>query len=731
MAIRHFSTTTRKEIDVELQLKEGAIPNDLCGFIFINSAAGTVNSNGVPFPKNNADGTENQEYATPLINGDGMVYRIDLTQPGKIHVKTGLMKPPCYYADLATTYDSKNDNPYYKFHFESNGLARLSSTLGTRNELNTAITPVRFKNDNQYRLLANFDAGRPYEFDPKNFSMITAIGENKKWHSGLPPMLVQPFPMILTTAHPVFDPDTEELFTVNFTKDLEGLMAPTTIMGDLFKDLDWLKSELKKLINDVKDLRPEEQRTRLGRFLGTAHLNAPNANKTWFQKLMNLIKRIFHKWYYKHISNTDDIYVIKWNGTKELHRWRIVDENGKGILIQHNMHQLSLSRDYLILGDTNFKFTLDGMMNFPFVNDAEIDRFTRELLTGPMNDYSSFYIVKRADLVPGVETVKAVKAVLPEETVHFSANYDNPDNLITLHTAHNCSACAAEWLRTYDIRQVEPNIPMDEEFLGLVSMGEVDISKIGKVVLNPETGALLEPESVFLELTGDLDAKDPGPHTWSVGLYTYNNMLSSDCNVAKIEYVYWQAYGLHKAWLTQFIYNLYKDPKRNRTYSAEEMEVFTAKGANFVLECIETNTMQATDYFTFPDNHYYWSLQFAPKKNKSTTVHDGKNGYILTTVICGEVVAENQISYNAEIWLFDAANLKSGPICKLNHPELSFGFTIHSVWTAEANEVSKAGYVLNVKEDYDYMVAQIPDTKLRNSIQQFFDEKVYPFFPNK
>lgn len=30
--------------------------------------------------------------------------------------------------------------------------------LGSRNEINTAITPVKFKKDNEHRLLATFDA---------------------------------------------------------------------------------------------------------------------------------------------------------------------------------------------------------------------------------------------------------------------------------------------------------------------------------------------------------------------------------------------------------------------------------------------------------------------------------------------------------------------------------------------------------------------------------------------
>ena len=214
--VRAFSTASIAEIDVELTLIEGSVPSDMYGYVFINSACGTVNSKGLPYKEFLPDGSFNEEFGSPLINGDGVVIRFDLSESGKVKVSTGLMKPPCYYADVAT---SSPDSTYGDdFKFRNIGLGRRSLRLGTRNQLSTAVMPIRFKSEGVTRLLATFDAGRPFEFDPKTFKIITPIGKSEIWRSFLPFFMNTPFNTVMSTAHPVFDPDTEELFTVNFGK---------------------------------------------------------------------------------------------------------------------------------------------------------------------------------------------------------------------------------------------------------------------------------------------------------------------------------------------------------------------------------------------------------------------------------------------------------------------------------------------------------------------------------
>ena len=41
-----------------------------------------------------------------VLNGDGMLYRLGF-EAGRALLKTRMMKPPCYYADLATQLATK------------------------------------------------------------------------------------------------------------------------------------------------------------------------------------------------------------------------------------------------------------------------------------------------------------------------------------------------------------------------------------------------------------------------------------------------------------------------------------------------------------------------------------------------------------------------------------------------------------------------------------------------
>ena len=724
-----FASASRREVQLTPQVISGAVPEGLHGVVFINSACGTVNTDGMPYPPNYPDGSSCQEYGSPLINGDGMLYRIDFSESGKVAVRNGLLRPPCYYADMATSERVNPGNPWADLKFNNLGLARISMKLGTRNELNTAITPVRFKNEGAHRLLATFDAGRPFEFDPEKLELITAIGRNTIWNSGLPPFLKQPLAMVLTTAHPVFDPDSEELFTVNFTKTDEQMMKATHIFDVLFHDMDWLAAEFKKLIGALEGKSQEEKVKHTAAFLDKVHLRSPKKNPTWLHKIWNWIKHQFSNWFYSHITNKNEVKVLRWQGKTELDEWTITDENGDPIAIDYNMHQIGLSKDYLVLCDTNFKFTLDVMVNFPFQNEPVIDRFIRELLGGAMNDFSHLYLVKRSDLKPGGGTVRASKTKLPLETVHFSVDYENPNGQITIHTAHNCSACPAEWLRSYDQPATGGSVQIDPQKVGLISVGEMDIGKIGRVVVDGNTGVVNEEQTRFLHLTGEKDGAITEAHTWAVGLYTYRDMLSPDYNVPKIEHVYWQSYGLREDCLTQYIYNLYKDPKRNRTFSAEEMLSYTRMGARYVLQCVETAGLTSIDHYTFAQDQYFWSLQFVPYQSARPGVPDSKNGCILTTVITGTAQASGDMTYTRELWLFDANNLAAGPVCRMAHPDLVFGFTIHSVWVPEAGTVPTPSYILPVREDYDAMIAQMPTSdNLRARTQDLFNQKVYPYF---
>ena len=227
---KQFTYASRDEIEVELGVIEGTIPNDMFGHVFMNSMCGTVNST-TPIPKKMPDGSKNDDYGEMIFNGDGMVFRFDLDTPGTVKVKSKLMKPPCYFADEATKFGTS----YYSegLHFKGMGMARNSLALGTRNQLNTSLNAFKFPGDNNTRLTVNFDAGRPFEMDPQTMELKTAIGANKEWAAEFPVVMQSTFPLLQSTAHPSFDPVTKEYFTVNFLKSAANLA---------FRDTDVLKS---------------------------------------------------------------------------------------------------------------------------------------------------------------------------------------------------------------------------------------------------------------------------------------------------------------------------------------------------------------------------------------------------------------------------------------------------------------------------------------------------------
>ena len=159
--LNRLMSGTREELDLELPVVEGTLPNDLSGHVYINSAAGTVNSGGLPYEPINPDGTPNKEFGSPIFNGDGYVIRLSFDVEGKVSLRSRLMKTPSYYADLALR-DGGPASKIKRFQgrdwkFSNVGLGRFSWQFGQCNPVNVGVVPVRFEEGEPTRLLATYD----------------------------------------------------------------------------------------------------------------------------------------------------------------------------------------------------------------------------------------------------------------------------------------------------------------------------------------------------------------------------------------------------------------------------------------------------------------------------------------------------------------------------------------------------------------------------------------------
>lgn len=84
----------------------------------------------------------------------------------------------------------------------------VQGPFGHVNAANTAMLPWGD------RLFATWDAGRPTEIDPVTFRYLGEVGHRSQWADfevGPQPLL----PMVMSSAHPVIDPDRNVMWTVN------------------------------------------------------------------------------------------------------------------------------------------------------------------------------------------------------------------------------------------------------------------------------------------------------------------------------------------------------------------------------------------------------------------------------------------------------------------------------------------------------------------------------------
>lgn len=710
---RPLIAATRDEVSADLNVKTGKLPTDWFGHVYISSPVGSVNSDGLPFPPGN------QESGSPVMNGDGYFFRFDLGT-SVVHMQTGLMKPPDYWADVATRQG--NANGYGKlFNFWNMGISRMALDLGTRNLLNTAVVPFRFAADAAPRLLACYDAGRPWEFDPVSMQVITAIGGNQEWVASTPAGAFA-FPVVQSSAHPTFDPATREFFFVNFTKDMKSLLQQEALAHLLAQDTLLIEKVFDRIAGDLKDVKGvanillEIQK----RLLGKVEETEKHA-LTW---LSGIFKH--HHSQKLKINDPAEVYLLRWSGGNgPLDKWRVVDEQGNGVEIVQCMHQTSLTEDYIVLADATFKFTLDLMFNVPF-SSPKLDEWLRKELTEPQLPYLDVYIVKRSDLVSGQRTVvcRKVEQSIPLEAVHFTAEYANPGGQITIHLAHNSAACLAEWVRRFDRMAPDGAQAADPEVVGLLATGAMDIGRIGKAVIDAETGHLNHFE--VIELPGNTaDPAHIGAHTWGVGLHTFRDLISPDVVVPQVRHIYWSCFGMDPRLLTKFIYDLYFD-YRNRKISQAEMLQLSQKGVPFVISRQDTVNMEIADFYQFAPSVILKSTQFVPKRPATPGLDPQMDGYLFTTTLVNYPNASGN-NYQCEVWVFDAANLAQGPVCTLESPLMNYAFTLHSAWTEQAAP-SNSTYKIDVRSDYDPLIAALQPELRRPAIQQLFDQFVYPNF---
>jgi hypothetical protein len=179
------------------------------------------------------------------------------------------------------------------------------------------------------------------------------------------------------------------------------------------------------------------------------------------------------------------------------------------------MHQIGITRDYIVLMDTAFKTGPEQLIPNPDPGNPDVETILREVLNYPLSPNTKLYIVPRADLQPGKSTVIAKKVVIPREIAHFLTDYDSPQGQITLHAGHNCAWDASEWVHDYDYVPDSEKIPVGHRLVGM-SAGTMDINYLGRYVIDASTGKVTQQAVIC----------DPD-YTWATAMTISTGLLGA------------------------------------------------------------------------------------------------------------------------------------------------------------------------------------------------------------
>lgn len=660
---RSVLTARRTEVrDLALEVAAGAVPADLAGHFFVVAPVGTVATGGLPYPD-----------ATTIMNGDGMIVRLDLGG-GVIRATSRLARPSCLYADQAS-----NDDPrYHGIRFHSTGITRLSFELGTRDFTNTAFLPFRD------RMLITYDAGRPWELDLESLKLVTPMGAFEEWTAET--LGDWPFPMILSPAHPAYDAEAGETFTACYGRSMQSIFCGAPALRALARVPRPVQRVLGAAAGAVgagKRLGPVAKLVNRGADHVRTHQTKFSVEVS---HLSGDIPRNFTE-------------LVRWDGDGKLEKWPLYTREGKRVAIRQSIHQVAVTRNFVVLLDTGFKIGLDQAFNDPIEDDVALERILRALVTRPQLPNTVLWVVPRAALVPGGGRVIATRVQMPLEADHFLADFDDDGRHVTLHLAHCPATDLSEWVRQYD-QSFYTGQPSPADLNGMLAVGAMDLNRLGKYVVDARDGVVLDSNVISDDRT-----------TWAIALYAGRGLGVASAPPPKLRQIYWCTEGFFPELLTHFIYDLYRDYP-HRITPLEEIASMSEIGRPSCVIRVDTATMRIADAYELAGGAMASSLQFVPRPPDAQPPGDDPDtdGWIVGVVFTQE---------RNEIWIWNAADLASGPVCRLFHPDLVFGFSIHTAWVP-AIARRTAGYDVPVRAD---LGPRVPSW-----LQDFFEEQVYrPF----
>jgi hypothetical protein len=384
------------------------------------------------------------------------------------------------------------------------------------------------------------------------------------------------------------------------------------------------------------------------------------------------------------------VNLIRWDGKGDFESWLVVDDKGDEIEIKQSIHELVCTRDYVVLADTAFLAGSD--MLTPWVN-APL----------PSQD-TVLYVIARDELRPGERAVSARRLVVNEPCIHLVAEYENPDDKITVYMLHTPATNTAEILRNND-RDLDDNL-FPEHLTGYGTLPVLDLSSVGKHVLDVKKSAVTNSDYIA-EM----------PYTWGPYLYTYPGRQLRPFTGPDLFVMF---KGFAKAMLPRRIFEAFKDVRSSRV-PLEQMVAGDGLNHNNSICRISVKDFEIADAYVFPDRVLLYTICCIESSQPDAA------GYVIAGVVTDETAGD--LSSGHEYWLFKADDLAGGPVCKLGHPDLCNSTLFHTVYlprTAQQDPAEGAPpYIVPIRQDFPEQEigqwGELVEEAFRDLISPYFD----------
>lgn len=384
--------------------------------------------------------------------------------------------------------------------------------------------------------------------------------------------------------------------------------------------------------------------------------------------------------------------IMRWDGGEEIQAWIVLEENGEEITIQQSIHELIFTRDYILLADTAFAAGMEMMApwkNAPLPNPKTV-----------------VYIVDRRHMADGVDTVVGKRVEVEEACIHLIAEYENPDDLITMYMLHTPATNTAEIVKHYDVNLEGQLFP--EHTVGYGTLPVLDLSSVGKHTI--------DMKSATVESSEYLTDKN---YTWGPYMYTY---MGRQLRPFQEQDLYVMFKGFSKEMLPKRIYKEYKDVDKRRL-TIDEMVAGEGIRSNNSIGRITKEAFKMEDVYAFPDKVLLYTISCL-ESNK-----ENHPGYVIAGVVAD--IEESEHTSGHEYWLFHGDKLSQGPICKLGHKELNNSVLFHTVYIPSDMEEKlnqkEVKYHVPLREDYSAKELE----KWDSIIGETFEEIIWPYYESK